>query len=137
MSEHYNQNYTQEEVDSILQKIKHCVNNNRYIISQGENRQENIQLINEYNLKSSRQKEILLSIEVSEFCHSLNNINPGFEHEILYVFCPQRTLFNVFGEEELVDIYTKFNIIEVDDKKRVIAVSFHKRNKPIDYLFKE
>ncbi len=57
---------------------------------------------------------------------SLNNINAGFEHEILYVFCPQRTLFNVFGEEEVVDIYTKFNIIEYAENKRVIAVSFHK-----------
>ncbi|WP_341419622.1 hypothetical protein [Clostridium magnum] len=136
MSEHYNQDYTKEEVDVILQKIKDCVNNNRYTISQNENRKENIQLINDYRLDIKKQKEILLSIAVTDFCHSLNNINPGFEHEILYVFCPQRTLFNVFGEEEFVDIYTKFNIIEYGDNKRVIAVSFHKRNKPIDYLFR-
>lgn len=136
MSEYYNQNYTKEEVDVILQKIKNCVNNNRYIISQNQNRKENIKLINEYRLDSKKQKEILLSIEVTDFCHSLNNINPGFEHEILYVFCPQKTLFNVFGEEEFIDIYTKFNIIEYDDNKRVIAVSFHKRNKPIEYLFR-
>ena len=63
-------------------------------------------------------------------------INPGFEHEILYVFCPQRTLFNALGEEEFVDMYTKFNIIEYGDNKRVIVVSFHKRNKPIGYLFR-
>jgi hypothetical protein len=136
MAEHYNQNYTQVEVDAILQKIKDCVNDNHYKISQNENRQENIQLINEYRLDSKKRKNILLSIEVIDFCHSLNNINPGFEHEILYVFCPRRTLFNVFGDEEFVDIYTKFNIIEHDDKRTVIAVSFHKRNKPIDYLFR-
>ncbi len=28
MTEHYNQNYTPEEVDVILQKIKDCVNGN-------------------------------------------------------------------------------------------------------------
>lgn len=136
MSEHYNQNYTKEEVDVILQMIKHCVNDNRYKISQNQNRKENIQLIDDYRLDSKKQKDILLSIEVKDFSHSLNNINPGFEHEILYVFCPQRNLFNVFGEEEFVDIYTKFNIIEYDNKRIVIAVSFHKRNKPIDYLFR-
>ena len=136
MSEHYNQSYTKEEVDVILQKIKDCVNNNRYTISQNENRKENVQLIREYRLDSKKQKDILLSIKVTEFCHSLNNINPGYEHEILYVFCPQRTLFNAFGEEEAVDIYTKFNIIEYGDNNRVIAVSFHKRNKPIEYLFR-
>lgn len=34
-------------------------------------------------------------------------------------FCPQRTLFDAFGEEELVDIYTKFSIIEYGENKRV------------------
>lgn len=137
MSEHYNQNYTREEVEVILNKIKNCINDNQYIISQNQNRAENVQFINEYRLDEKKRKEILLSIEVDDFCHSLNNINPGYEHEVLYVFCPQRNLFDIFGEEEFVDIYTKFNIIEYKiDKKRVVTISFHKRNKPIDYLFR-
>lgn len=137
MSEHYNQNYTREEVEVILNKIKNCINDNQYIISQNQNRAENVQFINEYRLDEKKRKEILLSIEVDDFCHSLNNTNPGYEHEVLYVFCPQRNLFDIFGEEEFVDIYTKFNIIEYKiDKKRVVTISFHKRNKPIDYLFR-
>lgn len=137
MSEHYNQNYTREEVEVILNRIKDCIKDNQYIISQNQNRAENIQFINEYRLDEKRRKEILLGIEVDDFCHSLNNINPGYEHEVLYVFCPQRNLFNIFGEEEFVDIYTKFNIIEYKvDKKRVVTISFHKRNKLIDYLFR-
>jgi hypothetical protein len=136
MSEYYNQKYTKEEVEVILKKIKECINDNCYTISINGNRKENINFINEYRLDTKKQKDILLSIEVTDFCHSLNNINPGFEHEVLYVFCPQRVLFNIFGEEESVDIYTKFNIIESVDKKRVITISFHKRNKPIQYLFK-
>ena len=137
MSEHYNQNYTREEVEVILNKIKNCINDNQYIISQNQNRAENVQFITEYRLDEKKRKEILLSIEVDDFCHSLNNTNPGYEHEVLYVFCPQRNLFDIFGEEEFVDIYTKFNIIEYKiDKKRVVTISFHKRNKPIDYLFR-
>lgn len=137
MSEHYNQNYTREEVQVILNKIKDCINDNQYIISQNQNRAENVQFINEYRLDEKKRKEILLSIEVDDFCHSLNNTNPGDEHEVLYVFCPQRNLFDIFGEEEFVDIYTKFNIIEYKiDKKRVVTISFHKRNKPIAYLFR-
>jgi len=137
VSEHYNQNYTREEVQVILNKIKDCINDNQYIISQNQNRAENVQFINEYRLDEKKRKEILLSIEVDDFCHSLNNTNPGYEHEVLYVFCPQRNLFDIFGEEEFVDIYTKFNIIEYKiDKKRVVTISFHKRNKPIAYLFR-
>lgn len=137
VSEHYNQNYTREEVEVILNRIKNCINDNQYIISQNQNRAENVQFINEYRLDDKKKKEILLGIEVDDFCHSLNNINPGYEHEVLYVFCPQRNLFDIFGEEEFVDIYTKFNIIEYKiDKRRVVTISFHKRNKPIDYLFR-
>ena len=137
MLEHYNQNYTREEVEVILNKIKDCINDNQYIISQNQNRAENVQFITEYRLDEKKRKEILLSIEVDDFCHSLNNTNPGYEHEVLYVFCPQRNLFDIFGEEEFVDIYTKFNIIEYKiDKKRVVTISFHKRNKPIAYLFR-
>ncbi len=136
MTERYNEHYIQEEIDVILQKIKDCVNDNKYIISQNENREENIQFIREYRLDSSKQKEILLSIVVRDFCHSLNNTKLGFEHEILYVFCPQRTLYNALGEDDFLDIYVKFNIIEDDYYKRVITVSFHKRNKPINYPFR-
>lgn len=38
MNQHYNQNYTREEIDAVLAKIKSCVENNKYIISQNENR---------------------------------------------------------------------------------------------------
>jgi len=136
MGEYYNQSYTEEEIKAILQKIQDCITNGNYTISLNQYRQENIQFINEYRLDASKQKEILLNIEVLDFCHSLKNINPGFEHEILYVFCPQQNLFNILGEEESIDIYIKFNIIEYADNKRVIAVSFHKRNKPINYAFR-
>ena len=136
MSQHYNQNYRREQICSVLDTIKDCVRENRYSISKNENRQENIDFRNEYSLTSRKQSEILLKIEPEDFCHTLQNSNLGFEHEILYVFCPQVMLFNFSGEKELVDIYTKFNIIDVASGKRVVVISFHKRNKPIDYLLR-
>jgi hypothetical protein len=33
---------------------------------------------------------------------------------VLYVFCPQLIVFNFDGIEELVNIYTKFNLIDSD-----------------------
>ena len=64
------------------------------------------------------------------------NTHIGYEYETLYVFCPQVTLFNLDNEKKLVDIYTKFNIIDMDTGSRVVIISFHERNKPIDYLFR-
>lgn len=136
MNQHYNQNYTKEQIFTVLQMIKDCVRENRYAISKNESRQENIDFINEYNLTTKKQKESLLRIEPDDFCHTLQNTNLGFEHEILYVFCPQIMLFNFDGDEEMVDIYTKFNILDLTPGKRVVVISFHKRNKPIDYLFR-
>ena len=136
MNSHYNQNYSKQEIDEILDKVKNCVYNNRYTISLNENRQENIDFINEYNIYSNKQKKILLQLKVEDFCHSLQNTKPGYEYEVLYVFVPQVNLFNAEGVEEKVDIYIKINIIDMSNGSRKIVISFHKRNKAITYLFR-
>ena len=136
MNSHYNQNYTKQEIDEILDKVKNCVYNNRYTISLNENRQENIDFINEYNIYSNKQKKILLQLKVEDFCHSLQNTKLGYEYEVLYVFVPQVNLFNAEGVEEKVDIYIKINIIDMSNGSRTIVISFHKRNKAITYLFR-
>ena len=136
MNPHYNQNYTREQIDAILNKIKDCVVNNKYTIALNENRQENVDFINEYNIRSDKQKSILLQLRTEDFCHTLQNTKIGFEYEVLYVFVPQVQLFNADGEEETVDIYTKFNVIDMSNGSRTVVISFHKLNKPIDYLFR-
>lgn len=136
MNQHYNQNYTKEEIEEVLNKIKKCVSLGKYTISQNDKRQENINFINEYNIRSDKQKSILMQIRVEDFCHTLQNTNLGYEYEVLYVFVPQVELFNADGDAETVDIYTKFNVIDLPTGKRTVVISFHKRNKPIDYLFR-
>lgn len=136
MNPYYNQNYTREQIDAILDKIKDCVVNNKYTIALNENRQENIDFINEYNIRSDKQKSILLQLKTEDFCHTLQNTKIGFEYEVLYVFVPQVQLFNADGEEETVDAYTKFNVIDMSNGSRTVVISFHKLNKPIDYLFR-
>lgn len=136
MNPYYNQNYTREQVDAILDKIKDCVVTNKYTIALNENRQENVDFINEYNIRSDKHKSMLLQIRTEDFCHTLQNTKIGFEYEVLYVFVPQVQLFNADGEEETVDIYTKFNVIDMSNGSRTVVISFHKPNKPIDYLFR-
>jgi len=136
MNPHYNQNYTREQIDAILNKIKSCVEYNRYTIALNENRQGNIDFIKEYNIHSNKQKTILRQLQTEDFCHTLQNTKTGYEYEVLYVFVPQVQLFNIDGKEETVDVYTKFNVIEMPNGSRTVVVSFHKRNKPIDYLFR-
>ena len=54
MNPHYNQKYTSEEIGVVLYKIKSCVVNNKYVMSLNNNRQENIDFINEYNIRSDK-----------------------------------------------------------------------------------
>lgn len=136
MNPHYNQNYSEAQVADILQKIQHCVKNNRYTIAQNEKRKENVEFIKRYNISDAMGQSILLQIDIKDFCHSLQNTNLGFEHEILYVFAPQINLLNHNDEEEMVDIYTKFNLIDMENKSRALVISFHKLNNPIEYLFR-
>ena len=92
-----NQYYTREVIDVILARIKSCIQNNRYTISLNENRQANIDFINEYNLCSDRQRSIFMQIKTDDFCHSLQNTEMGYEHEVLYAFVSQVQLFNAEG----------------------------------------
>lgn len=137
MNSHYNRNYTKDEIDVVLKGIKSCICNNKYTIALNENRQENINFINEYNIRSSKQKSILLQIKTEDFCYTLQNTKPGYEHELLYVFVPQVKLFNADGEEENIDVYTKFNVIDIHGGSKTVVISFHKRNKPVEYLFRQ
>lgn len=136
MSQHYNQNYTKEEIAAVLQIIQKCISWGSYTVSLNENRAENVAFIREYNLNYEKQRRILMQIEVEDFCHSLRNMKLGFEHEILYVFCPQIMLYNFEDEEKNLNLYIKFNVIELKTGSRVIVISFHERNNPIDYLFR-
>jgi hypothetical protein len=85
----------------------------------------------------NKQKSIILQLRTEDFCHTLQNTKIGFEYEVLYVFVPQVQLFKADGEEETVDVYTKFNVIDMSNGSRVVVISFHKLNKPIDYLFRQ
>lgn len=66
MNAHYNQNYTKEEINVVLDKIKSCVGNNKYTIALNENRHRNIDFINEYNIRSNKQKSILLQLKTED-----------------------------------------------------------------------
>ena len=126
-------NYTYEEISDTLKTIQKCMREDKYSISQNANRIENNDFMAEYNLTTAKIKDIISAIEVTDFCYGLQNEHIGFEHEILYVFCPQIEL--PYGNVvEVIDIYSKFNIL---DGERVVVISFHKRNHPINYLFRQ
>lgn len=132
MKQMKNTHYTKKQVDEILNCIKDCIKSEKWTLSLGTHRIENKNFISEYNLRKERQIEILLNLGIIDFCYSVQNRKQNYEHETLYIFAPKIKVYNVNGEEELLDVYIKFNIIE---EPFVIVISFHKCNKPIKRLF--
>ncbi|EEM86416.1 hypothetical protein BK749_31060 [Bacillus thuringiensis serovar vazensis] len=129
-------NFTIGEVEQYISELKKLIKNNRFTISRNEKRKENIEFLEAYKINVSKVKEILLNIGVHDFCYAVDNKNPNFAYEKLYIFCPQYELDN-WGQKKSVDIYIKMNLIENKDRnKYMIVVSFHKRNKPVTYLFR-
>mgnify|MGYP001451722670 CR=1 FL=1 len=128
--------FTPEAIKCYLTKFRRAILDDKYIISKNKNRQENIDFIEDYKIDTKKEKEILLDIQYDDFCYAVDNDNEEFAHEILYIFCKCQEL-DFWGTLEIVDIYIKINMTQTrrgDDY--VIIVSFHKRNKPIKYLFK-
>lgn len=128
--------YSEEQIKNLIDIIRDCVRENRYTICLEDNKIENIQFIEEYNINEKKRVDILFYLDYKDFCYGLQNLKDGIEQNNLYVFCLQRELYNFDDKKELVDIYLKFNIICNEEEEYRTLVSLHKRNKPITYLFK-
>lgn len=124
--------YKESDIAKLLETIKDYIAKDCFIISLNKNRIENLNFIKEYSLKEEAIKEILLQIETKDFCYSTPNRKPGYEKELLHIFCPTLRLCNIFAEEKLIDVYIKFNILP----ENVIIISFHQKNKDIHYAFR-
>lgn len=128
--------YSEEQIKNLIEIIKDCVRENRYTISLEDNKIENIQFIEEYNLNQNKRVNILFDLDYKDFCYGLQNLKDGIEQNNLYIFCIQKELYNIEDKKELVDIYFKFNIMCNESEEYRVLVSLHKRNKPITYVFK-
>lgn len=125
-----------EEIETYLSTLIDLIEKGRFSIALNENRQENVEFMEDFNISSQKAKEILLSLEVMDFCYAADNLNPKFAHEKLYIFCKEVGLDNR-GTFERVDIYVKSNLTTTRRGDNFLfIVSFHQRNNPITYCFK-
>ena len=59
-------------------------------------REENLEFLQDYNINTKKEKEILMSLEYTDFCYAVKNKtnNPKYANEILYVFNKNYKLSN-------------------------------------------
>lgn len=133
MQKHTNKylNFTKEEIIKYVEKFKLLIKANRFKISD-INREKNIEFINKYHLNTKNQKNMLLEIEVEDFCYAVDDYK---SKDILYIFSKEYEL-NYWGEYQKIPVYIKINIKKLIDGEYVLIVSFHEREKNIKFLFK-
>lgn len=122
-------NHTKEEIDEYLKIVKKSVNSGKFIVCTTQKNEKNRNFIETYKLNKNKQKQMLMELEVKDFCYSTDNYNEPQER--LYFFCREYELNN-WGTIENVEVYIK---IARKQNDFIVVVSFHKPEKNIEKLF--
>ncbi|WP_455544526.1 hypothetical protein [Intestinibacter sp.] len=119
----------------VLKRLKQCVDNNTFLISTDPlTRKENHDFIQEYNLTSKMQKEILKSLEVKDFSKAESNYKN--KNQTVYIFGKDYELDHQVRGPEVVTCYIKFFFYQKSENERMLLISFHKAEWLINYPFK-
>lgn len=130
------QDYSEQEIEEVLEQIKGLVSQNRFIISTGENRLKNDEFADEFNLDKEKRKDLILKIEVADFCDCIQSPIAYKNHDDYFIFGPIFTLEDFLGEERQVQVYAKFVLATSRSSGlKTIVVSFHEAERPMSYYF--
>ena len=123
-----------EDIEQYLFEVKEAVRNDRYRIDRNKKRMDNVQLFTDYVINEDKAKDIVLGLNVMDFCGILQNEHAGYEHEQLYVFGKEVRLLERYGTKiKNVCLYIKFNKLK---NRFVIIISFHEQKYPLTYYFR-
>ena len=122
-------NHTKEEIEEYLRKIKQSIKKGKFIVCTTLKNEKNRRFIEKYRLDSNKQKQLLIELEVKDFCYSADDYNNPEER--LYIFCREYELNN-WGILEKIEIYIK---ISIKQDNFIVIISFHKPEKNIKRLF--
>ena len=100
-------NHTRKEIEEYLYKVKKSIKIAKFVICTTEKNEKNRKFIEKYKLDSNKQKQMLIELQINDFCYSANNYN--YPQERLYIFCREYELNN-WGIIEKVKVYIKIAV---------------------------
>ena len=118
-------------VEIILNNMKECVESGNYSIL---NRDANRYFATEYPMSEAMQQEILLGLEVDDYCES--EPSDKIAGSYINLFGRSLELVNAHGSKVLVNMYIKFEVIEKPHNTRTIFISFHEEEFPLSFPFR-
>ena len=131
-----NYSHKKSELQKVLSTLRQCINNGNYTVKTEGPRQINRNFIDNYNLNDAKIKDILLNINVDEFCYTTISRDAYHAGNILYVFQPIVKLYNPDDVAERIQMYVKFDIVNKKKDKQSIIISFHEAQWPERYCFR-
>ena len=109
--------------------FKELVHKGKFHIPDTDKKPKNKKFIEKYKLTTKKQKQMLLEIEVTDFCYTVQDDDNA--NEILYIFAKEYELDN-WGIKEQVLVYVK---IVIKKENYTVIISFHEPEKRIKKLF--
>jgi len=117
-------------VEYILEEMMECVEQGNFVVKQTDKNEE---FAFEFSLTTELKRNMLLAIKVNDYFNSDESRN--FPGRYIHEFCPIYNLCNMDGNEELVDVYVKFEVEEDNTGKQTVIVSLHRAEKEVHFAF--
>ena len=115
-----------KEIAEYLADVRKSVQEKRCVFSP---RDKNEQLFVDYIFDEKMRGDILLDLEVEDFCDVLKNEHPNFAHERLFVFGKKVQLIPRFGgDEKTVSLYTDAVLFATQNDAKMKGLGLPKEN---------
>ena len=112
-----------EDIEQYISEVKEAVENGRYRIERNSRRQDNLNLFFDYVIDEGKVKEIILSLNATDFSEILQNMHKGYEHERLYVFGKDVILLERNGtKEKMVSPYYNTTLCYVEQNESYLML---------------
>ena len=118
-------------IEYILDEMIECVEQGNFVVKQTE---KNEVFAFEFSLNDESRRNMLLSLKVEDYFNSDESRN--FPGRYIHEFCPKYNLINIYGNDEQVDVYVKFEVEEEDIGKQTVVISLHRAEKEVHFVFK-
>jgi hypothetical protein len=117
-------------VEYILDEMMECVEQGNFVVKQTDKNEE---FAFEFSLTTELKRNILLALKVEDYFNSDESRN--FPGRYIHEFCPKYSLCNMEGNEEVVDVYVKFEVEEENTGKQTVVVSLHRAEKEVHFAY--
>ena len=117
---------TSEEIETYLENVKNMLSDPDTKFQVKEDKDKNYVFSYLYRINKEKIKEVLNSLNETDFFKKVKSTNEFHKNEELYIWNPKRFFIDACGERREIELYIKTYINSKE--KLLVVISFHKFN---------